>query len=431
MLNNIENLMEQALQAAVSIDRATAKGDVFAEIAYIYLKSGQPSRCLEILQEALRIADSLKHPEDKAALLAWLAGIYVQAGYIPLSRELFTRSRLLAGAAETTALKADALKQIVHEYLDAGLQSEAEAIIHDLHEIIVNPESGLDKTSELICLARIYLDAGLSAQSRQLLDEASRTAALTKDPWFKTEYYTSIAELYTEMKENLNSVKELESAAISAARLDKMSRPYFLLRMAQTYILLDLIIRARDILTAALSIVNQEEMAFSKCGDILTIAEMLAHTGEYTQTNALLAQVKEITENIEDIKDKITGLITLARSLDRLDQVKEATVMAIQALDLCSSIENQRTLLFLLGDIALLFVELQQPEKAYGVIHQITEIASNPRIKTSGLGTTVSDMCEAHQEQMALLLAGVIHEPDARAKAFISLAKNLLIRSER
>jgi tetratricopeptide (TPR) repeat protein len=379
-----------------------------------------------MLTEALRIADSLQHPEEKAAQLAWLAGIYFQAGDAQRSRELFTRARLLAGAAETPALKAGALNQIVHEYLDAGLQSEAEIIIDELHNLVIVPENGLDKVSELIGLAGCCSAAGMFTPAGLLLEEAFQAAELVKDNWFKTQYFTSIAEQYAEMGATVKVIHVLEKAAVATGSIADINRPYFLLRIAQVYALFDLKTEAGDILTTTLHIVDQEEIAFSKCDDLLTIAEVSARLGKETQSDALLTQVQDITDNIVDLKDRISGYIKLAGTLDRLEQTGKALAMAMRALDTCGNMENQRTLMYLLGDIALLFAEIQQPEKAQAVVERIISMAQNPLIKTSGLCIVAADLAEAHQYNLALLLAGIIREPDARANAFISLAENLV-----
>jgi tetratricopeptide (TPR) repeat protein len=426
LASEIEDLLEQAILVASKIDRASVKSAAYTDIASIYQKTGRHERCLEILADALHMADSLQRPEEKAIQLAWLARIYHIAGDTAKSQELFTRAILLARATETPAQKAGALYQIVHEYLDAVLLFEAETIISELHELCVKPENGLDTVSELISLADICFIAGISGKALPYLEEALQTASTAKDNWIKAQHLSSIAELYSEMGESSRAMEVLEQAILATGSVDAVNHSYFLLRISATYALIDRKKEACNILTTALSIVNQDEIAFSKCSDLIKIAEIFAGLGDKIEADKLLNQIREIAGNIEDEGDRINSYIQLGRLLDALDEHQNALETANQALDLCQTLENQRTLIFLLGDISLLFIELTQPEKAAEIIGRIIGRVTNPRLKTSGLAILASDLAEANQRQLALLLTGVIQEPGAKANALISLARSLV-----
>ena len=79
-MREIENLLEEALEAARKVERTAIKSFDYIQIAGIYLSRGQKTRCLEVLAETLKIVDSLKQPDEKAVCLAQTAAIFTRAG---------------------------------------------------------------------------------------------------------------------------------------------------------------------------------------------------------------------------------------------------------------------------------------------------------------------------------------------------------------
>lgn len=422
----IEELLESAARAAGNIDRPSAKSAAYTEIAGVYLQSGQKDRCLEVLSDALRTADSLKKPEEKASRLARIARVYGEAGNSSGAGELFTRAKLLARAAESPAQTAAALFDIVHEYIESGLLNEADTVISELQKMVLNPENNFDTAAELIGIAEACAAMRRTDKCADILELTLAAIPSIEDYWFRTERLVAVAELYIEIGSPGNSLRVLEKAAAAADLLDELSRPYFLIRIANLYLALNDTTRSCQVLSTALGIVNREELSFSKSEDLMEIARIYALSGNEIRARDALMQVREVLENTGDIKDQISGFIHLAGTLNSIGQSEEASATVSRAWSLCETLEDRQTRIFLLGDISLLFVELKQADKASETVGRIISLVQETHLKTSGLSVVVSDLAEAKENELALYLAGIIREPVAQASALTGIAGSLV-----
>ena len=75
--------------------------------------------------------------------------------------------------------------------------------------------------------------------------------------------------------------------------------------------------------------------------------------------------------------------------------------MAEKARELCAGLD-QKTAIYLLGSLALLYLKLQQRQKALDAVSQILALVQEQKIKTSGLGALVADLCQAGEFEPAL-----------------------------
>jgi tetratricopeptide (TPR) repeat protein len=422
----IGQILEDAFQMAGRIERPTTRGVNYTAVAGAYLKIGNESRCLEILTKALKVADLFKKPDEKARQLAWIARIFQEAGEADKAREQFTRAVLLARASETAAQKIDALYHITCEYAAAGMNNEAEKASEELHTLVINPENEIDSVCELINLAEIQVDIGQADKAREILLESLNKTREIKDSWFKTERLIEIAEIYTDILQMGDaSLRILIDAQAGANLIDEMNRSYFLLRIVDRYLALECRPEVSAILTGLLEIVNREELLSSKISDLIEMAWKYMEMGDRTTSINLLSKAKALNEGVEEVKDRISNLIAISELFEEMDLREQALEIANQALGLVGVLSDKKSLSFLLGNMAILFANLDNHEKASEMVSRIIQTIQETPVKTSGLGAIVSELSETGETSLALRLATIIREPEAKSEALIKVAECL------
>jgi tetratricopeptide (TPR) repeat protein len=421
----IKELLEYAVRTAEKIEKPALRSLNYTEIAGVYLKNGQTSRCLELIGEALKAANLLK-PEEKARQLAWIAGIYIEAGKEADSRELFKRAVLLARAAETPAQKSSALSEIAWEYTTVGLSSEASEIATELYRTVIDPENELDTAGELINIAGIYFDNGQIDQTGEILEEVLRLSESLKDNWFRAERRIETAQIYFDAG-NMEKARQILPEALSATNLlEPASQPNFMIRIADIYHRVGDRLRSMEILTSALEIVMQNDKGFSVSGEMLEIAESLAEQEEYAKSAEILTQAQALTGRFDDIKDKIARYTEMAGLWSELGQTKEALDTAQKAWDLCAALVDKRSRVYLLGKLALLYIKLHGKDKMDMAVSLIIQIIKETNVKTAGLGTLAAELSAAGEPVIALRLVDLIREPEVKAGALSGIADSLI-----
>jgi tetratricopeptide (TPR) repeat protein len=423
--SEVEDLLEQALPEAYRIDRAATKCQNLVEIADIYLQIGMKSRCLEILSEALRVADLIKQPEEKSRQLTWAGRVFLESGDVIKSKELFTRANLLARATETTAQQISSLSNLAVEYAEAKLNQEAGKVLSELYELVAGSDSGVDIACELINIAKLYFAIGNSDQALQTLEESLDIIRDLEDNWFKTERLIEAAEIYFEIGSKEDAVRLLSEARAVIGLIDERSQPYFLLKMADGLVTAGQKTKAMEMLTDALVLVNKDEIAFSKSGDLITIAGMWVQLNDEPSAINLLIQAEAAAESIEDIKDRVLRYLQTARLYWELEQAEKSLDIAAKIKDLIVKMEDQKSRMNLLGDLALLLVELNRHEPAVEIISGMVRFITEERAKTSGLGEIALDLASSGETSLALQLTGVIREPYIKAEALTGIARIL------
>jgi tetratricopeptide (TPR) repeat protein len=470
--SQVEELLEQGVSVANRIDRAATKCQNLVEIADIFLKIGMHSRCLEILFEALKTADLIKQPEEKSRQLVWAGRVFLDLHDDAKAREIFTRAHLLARAAETTAQQVSSLSNLAAEYTEAKLYEEAGKVLSELYELLTDSDSGVDIACELINIADLYRATGNSERSFQMLEESASVIHDLEDNWFKTQRLIDAAEIYFIMGRNEAAVSLLSEAGIVIKLMDQESQSYFLLKMADVLIASGHKAEALETMTDALAIINKEEIAFSRSGGLIEAAGMFLQLNDEPPAIDLLVQVETLTERIEDIKDRVSRNLETARLYLKLEQIQESrdsnrhpeilrpapkwvpailspaakagcdgglqndtkrespkTVKSLEVAgkvkNLIKKIEDPKSRLILLGDLAVLLLELNCKQQAAEIISGIVQFITETRAKTAGLGEIALDLAAYGETALALQLTGVIREPYIKAEVLTGVARIL------
>jgi tetratricopeptide (TPR) repeat protein len=423
--SKVEELLEQAASVASRIDRAATKCQNLVDIADIFLKIGMHSRCLEILSEALKAADLIKQPEEKSRQLVWAGRVFLDSHDYVKAWDIFTRAHRLARAAETTAQQVSSLSNLAGEYAEAKLDEETGKVLSELYELVTGSDSGVDIACELINIADLFRAIGNSDRAFQMLEESLSAIHNLEDNWFKTQRLIDAAEIYFITDRNEAPASLLSEARTVISLMDQESQSYFLLKIVDVLIASGHKTEAVETLTDALAIINVEEMAFSRSGDLIKAAGMFVQLNDKMPAIHLLSQVEGVTERIEDIKDRVSRNLDTARLYLELEQPEKSLEVAGKVKELIGKIEDQKSRLNLLGDLAVLLVELNCKEQAAEIISGVVQFITETRAKTSGLGEIALDLASYGEASVALQLAGVIREPHIKAEVLTGIARIL------
>jgi tetratricopeptide (TPR) repeat protein len=183
--------------------------------------------------------------------------------------------------------------------------------------------------------------------------------------------------------------------------------------------------KAAEALNQILEIVSQDDSSFSKSGDLLEIADRYQQLGDIPKADALLIEAGEASEKIEKLEDKIERFVQIADNLIKIGQIEKASETAGEALDLCGMIADKRSLVYLLGRIALSYIKLENKNKAAELVSAISKVIQESKVKTSGLGPIAVDLALADACALALRLASLIKEPEVKVEALSIICRSL------
>ena len=425
-MNEIEQLLEYTWSLAGKIERPAERSVSYIEIAEVYLESGNKDRCWEVLAEALKTVDALKHPDEKAGQLAWIARLLVKGGDAARARELFTRAILLSRATVTAFQKAGALYRLACEYADAEWNEEASEVLAELYETAIDPENHLDMACELVNIAEIYADIGMTEKAEDTLDDVIEIATALKDNWFKAERMIEAAEIYSKMEAGDKAVQILNTTGPIVECIDETNRLGFLFKMVDIYTMTGQKSKALDTLTGALLIIDRNTESPSRVQDLIDISEDYWQLGDKEAAGYVLIQAKRLIEGVEEVKEKISGLISLSSVFHKMDRVDQGLDIANQALALCGTLQDKKTVPFMMGKIAVLYAELKDRNQAAKMVSGIKQYIKETPLKTSGLGAIVNELAESGESVLALNLAKIISGPDIKASVLISIVQSLI-----
>jgi tetratricopeptide (TPR) repeat protein len=425
MSNIVEQLLNYALVIAAKIDRPLGKGTVYLQLAEAWQENGPKSRCLEILGEVLIILDRLKHPDEKAKMLAWAARIYSQAGDSARSREQFTRATLLARAAETANQKIESLYRIAAEYAAAGLLDESTTVLTDLRETVLQSGNEIDIPAELIDLAEIEMDIGRLEKARETLGEALPMAEKIQDNWFRALRLVEIAEIYPALGGAGKALAILEKALSIVQGLETLNQPYFLFKIVQIYFASGASEKARQVLARAREIIDSEESPYSRSQGLVELAGWSLQLEDTAGAADLLSRAAQIAGSIESLKDRMAVSTEIASTWGKVGQLEPGRLLAEQVRELCESLPDKKSELIYWGDLALVYRDLKEDEKATTIVSRLIEVVRETNIRTAGLGAIAADLAESGDYLAALRLAGIIREPEAKAGALVNIAQGI------
>jgi tetratricopeptide (TPR) repeat protein len=426
MPNAIEQLLEYSLLLASKTERAAGRTIKYIEIADTFLEYGHKSRCLEILAEGAQKIDSVKQPLEKAKILAWLARLFTEAGEGIKGRELFARAALLARATETPSQKFEALYRIACEYAGAKLLDEANLVLSELHEIACHPPIGVDVVQELIDIAEISADIGRDAKAAEILAEALNLTPALKDIWFRAERLSELAEIYAGAGSRDQASQVLEHSLSAVNQIDEASRPYFLLKITDVYLAMGNRPQADDMLQKILDIVSKDELAYSRSGGLIELAERYVQLGETANALKISLQAQDIAAGNEETQDKIANFTEIGRILGEVGELDKALDIAGKSFDLCLKLEDKKAQIYLLGNLARLFIDLNNREKSAAAVSEIIRIVGENRARTAGLAAIAADLAQGQEYCLALELAQIIREPEARSSALAAIARDMV-----
>jgi tetratricopeptide (TPR) repeat protein len=425
-LNEVEDLLEKALEAAERVERPAVKSSDLTAIAGVYLENGQVERCLAVLKAAVTAAERIKLPAEKAVCLVQIGGLFHSAGDASGSKEYFTRAELLAGAAETAAQQVGALFEIAREYSGSGLEKEALKVLDRLYTRVKDPQNGLDAAADLIDLAVVYNDAGRPETAAKILAEASEAAQALKDRWFRIERLTGIAEVFIILEAfsaALNSIEKVRPLLMDLAEIDRAA---FWLRISEVYRLAGDKAGALEAVLAALDSVKSNIEASYQAQNLLEVAGLYFELDQRPAALTIMDLAAQKYAEVEEVRDKIALSLKQAGLLGQMGEKAQALEAAARALELSRTVSNPKEKLYWLGSLAAVYAVLGESKKVAETVLLLCGIAMETRAKTTGLGVIAGELSEAGEPQAAIRLAELVSEPHARAECLAWIAGSLI-----
>jgi len=148
--------------------------------------------------------------------------------------------------------------------------------------------------------------------------------------------------------------------------------------------------------------------------------------GDQSASISLVLRAGKIAEGIEDDRDKIASLTEIGLELGTAGQREKALDMADKALALGRQLEDKRAKVYLLGKLVRLYSDLDSGDRAAAALSEIIRLVQEYRVQTSGLAVIAVDLAEAGKYSLALELAQVLREPEARSAALTGIAGSLV-----
>jgi len=421
MVDEIHQLLEYIFQLTHFITRPLARSQSLAALSEVYFHSGGTGRGLEIVTESLIAADQIKRPEEKARQLAWIARVYAEAGQKEKAGEQFQRALLLSRATVTPEQKIGALYYVASEYADAGWQDEAEQVLVALKQSILSEGSEVDVACELINIAEIYADIGSQSKAVEILQETVPLIGSLKDNWFKAERFVEAGGLLISIKEMEKALPVLDEALRITLLIEETHQPYFYLKIFDAYINADHPTEAFNILERTRHLIKLDEPSLSLANDLRETAVRFARLDHSSTAADLLYQAYAVIEKVDNLKEKIAGLIQLCESFADLTLNEKSIEIVNRVSDLVKTLQDSRTRLYFLGQLIILNVHLKQPDKSSELVQEIVQMAHSTNFKTSGLGAIANELAEAGAIDLALGLTGLIREPEIKAESLMSI----------
>jgi tetratricopeptide (TPR) repeat protein len=421
----IDELLGYAANLAEKIDKAYAKSFNYLEIAGFYLDYGNKTKCQEILADCLITIESLKHPEEKADRLAWLGRVYARVGDQVKANEAFSRAALLARACEP-AETVRGFYKIVCEYLDAGMEENAKELTSQLIKAIAALPYDSDKALELVNVADIYAELGQTDRAQGTLDEALKISLRIEDNWFKVERLVDVAQSFQDIGSKDKTALAIQESIIAAGSTGEENQSYFLLKISDLLIAEGETARALEVISKAIGLVQRDESAYTRLKNTLLAAEKYYKVGKAEEAIQLTIQGLDSIQSIEEIEDKISGYCGVASLMVDMDQKQKGLEIAGQAFDLCTKVPDKKTRVYLLGSLALLYLQLGERKRTAQTVSEILKILSDSSLKTQGLGAIVMDLSAAGESVLAFQMVKAIRDPHIKSSAVANIAKSLI-----
>ena len=239
------------------------------------------------------------------------------------------------------------------------------------------------------------------------------------------ERLIEIADTYSSTGNEDKAITVLNKAIPLVDKIEEYSRPYFLLRLAEVFIFLCENSQAIEILKTIPTILNTEETAYEKAGGLIEIAEKYLAISQNVPAVELLVQALKLSESIADAKEKIAIQIEVAGWLDEAEHLDEALKLADRVYTACQLLSDKKSSIFSLGNLVILYLYLNDVQKAGQIVDDIIRIVKETAAKTSGLGAIGEEIVTEGQPELALKLAEIIKEPEVQTRLLVSVASQM------
>jgi tetratricopeptide (TPR) repeat protein len=306
------------------------------------------------------------------------------------------------------------------------MEENAKELTSQLGKAIAALPYDSDKALELVNVADIYAELGQTDRAQEILDEALKISLRIEDNWFKVERLVDVAQSFQDIGSKDKTALAIQEAIMAAGSTGEENQSYFLLKIADLLISEGETARALEVISKAIGLVQRDESAYTRLKNTLLAAEKYYKVGKAEEVIQLTIQGLDSIQSIAEIEDKISGYSGVANLMVAMDQKQKGLEIAGQAFDLCAKVPDKKTRVYLLGILALLYLQLGERKRTAQTVSEILNILSDSSLKTQGLGAIVMDLSAAGESVLAFQMVKAIRDPHIRSSAVANIAKSLI-----
>ncbi len=156
----------------------------------------------------------------------------------------------------------------------------------------------------------------------------------------------------------------------------------------------------------------------------MELAEGYLNLGDRSAALNLMEKSQTIIGDLTEEQDRISRFLESAGLYNKLGEDFKAHDLAEKVYQLNRTVADNKAKLYILGKLAILYVDFKKNERAVTLVDEICTIVAEAKIKTSGLGAIAEDLVAVGEFALALKLAEIIRESEIKASVLIAIAKN-------
>ena len=134
--SNSEQILEQALTVADTIEEYYPRATMLNDIAQQYANLGKKNKAITILSQSLELAQKIEDNLSQLSLMLQIAKIYFELDRIDIADNILSETLEIADSIEDKFVKAQLLTKIALKYAEIGQHERAETLLSQSQELI-------------------------------------------------------------------------------------------------------------------------------------------------------------------------------------------------------------------------------------------------------------------------------------------------------
>ena len=188
-----DSALAYSLQTAAVVPDVFSRSLLYSRIADAYIDVGLILPATSVLERAVRLADTEDTGAARAEIFAQLAFPFIRLGRIERARTLLTRALTESdGASET--IRTIVLQEVINASFIAG-EELFDVLVQAVDQVYILQDLP-SRVSLLTDVARQYQESGLGQQVNTLVQQALSAVGGIRNPWQRAQGYAAVARRF-------------------------------------------------------------------------------------------------------------------------------------------------------------------------------------------------------------------------------------------